>query len=148
MMKRILIFLLVCFGMNQLSAAPVRDTNEESLAKLMDSLSAAFVKQDKAWLNANLTEECSLSDPSGLSLAKADIVKAFSPDGVYTLTKMKTVDMKYTVNDNEASGEGGIELEGAMSGQEVIDISGTYGIRATFKKTDSGWKVNSIKVSQ
>jgi hypothetical protein len=148
MMKKILVFLLVCFAMNQLSAAPLRDTNEESLVKLMDSLSAAFVKQDKVWLNANLTEDCSLSDPSGLTLAKADIVKAFSPEGVYTLTKMKAVDMKYTVNDNEASGAGSIELEGAMSGQEMVDISGTYGIQASFKKTDSGWKVSSIKVSQ
>lgn len=147
-MKRILIFLLVCFGMNQVSAAPVRTTDEESLVKLMDSLSAAFVKQDKAWLSANLTDDCSLSDPSGMTLAKADIVKAFSPQGVYTLAKMKAVDMKYTVNGTEASGGGNIELEGAMSTPDVVDISGTYGIQTSFKKTDSGWKISSIKVTQ
>lgn len=147
-MKRILIFLLVCFGMNQVSAAPAIDTNEETLGRLMDSLSAAFVKQDQGWLNANLTEDCSLSDPSGMTLTKPDIVAAFSPKGIYTLAKMKAVDMKYTVKDAEATGTGSIELEGAMSGQEVVDISGTYGIQASFKKTDSGWKVSSIRVSQ
>ena len=148
MMKRILIFLLVCFGLNQVSAAPLRDTHEESLGKLMDSLSAAFVKQDKNWLAANLTDDCTLSDPSGITLAKADIIKAFSPQGVYTLTKMTPVNMKYTVKDAEGSGSGNIELEGAMSAQEVVDVSGTYGIRATFKKTDAGWKVSSITVTQ
>ncbi|NEU10426.1 nuclear transport factor 2 family protein [Flavihumibacter sp. R14] len=147
-MKRILIFLLVCFGMNQLSATPVRETNEEGLAKLMDSLSVAFVKQDKAWLSANLTEDCSLSDPSGMTLAKADIVKAFSPEGVYTLTKMKLVNMKYVVNKDDASGSGSMEIEGAMSAQEVVDVTGTYTIQTGFKKTDSGWKISSIKVSQ
>ena len=146
-MKRILIFLLVCFGMNQVSAAPVRATDEESLIKLMDSLSAAFVKQDKAWLEANLTDDCSLSDPSGVTLVKADIVKAFSPQGIYTMTKMKTVGMKYTVNGTEASGGGNMEIEGAMSTPDVVDISGTYGMQASFRKTDSGWKISSIKVS-
>jgi hypothetical protein len=34
-----------------------------------------------------------------------------------------------------------------MSGSDVIDISGSYNIQTGFRKTESGWKIASIRVS-
>jgi hypothetical protein len=147
-MKKVMIILFVCFGIKSVMATPVLKTDEASLIQLIDSLSAALVKQDKVWLTANLTAECSLTDPNGQTLEKADFIKAFSPGGIYTLAKMLPSGMKYTINDAEALGVGSIELEGVMSAQEVIDVSGTYSIQTDFKKTDSGWKISAIRVSQ
>ncbi|HUH33719.1 MAG TPA: nuclear transport factor 2 family protein [Daejeonella sp.] len=147
-MKFLLILLITCLGMGQVNASPVIETDEESLVKLIDSLSAALVKQDKAWLSNNLTDECGLTDPVGQTLKKDDIIKAFSAEGIYSLTKMEPSDIKYTVNGNEASAAGHIKIEGAMSTPDVVDVSGTYGLQAEFKKTDLGWKISSIRVSQ
>ena len=140
--------LLVCFSIKSVVAAPVLKIDEANLAQLMDSLSAALVKQDREWLTANLTEECSLTDPNGQTLVKADFIKAFSAEGIYTLAKMQPTGMKYTINGVEASGAGTIKLEGVMSAQEEIDVSGTYNIQTDFKKTDSGWKISAVRVSQ
>jgi hypothetical protein len=147
-MKKILILFLACFSMTQVMSAPVFKTDDETFIKLIDSLSAALVSHNNVWLSANLTEECSLSDPSGQTLAKEEIIKAFSSAGIYTLTKMKPSNMKYVINDIDASGAGNIDVEGAMSAREVIDVSGTYHIEAGFKKTDAGWKISWIRVSQ
>jgi hypothetical protein len=134
--------------MGQVNASPVIETDEESLVKLIDSLSAALVKQDKEWLSNNLTDDCGLTDPTGQTLKKEDIIKAFSPEGVYSLTKMAQSGIKYTVNGKDASGSGQITIEGAMSTPDVVDVSGTYLLQADFKKTDLGWKISSIRVSQ
>lgn len=147
-MKIIVILLLACFGMSQVNATPVINTDEESLVKLIDSLSGALVKQDKEWLNANLTEECSLTDPSGQTLKKSDIIKAFSSEGIYSLAKMEPSNIKYSINGTEASGIGNIIIEGAMSTPDVVDVSGTYGLQTEFKKTDLGWKISAIRVTQ
>ena len=147
-MKLFLILLFTCFGMVQVNASPVIETDEESLVKLIDSLSSALVKQDKSWLTANLTEDCGLTDPTGQTLKKDDLIKAFSPEGIYSLTKMEPSEIKYRVNGNDASGSGQIKIEGAMSTPDVVDVSGTYGLQAEFKKTELGWKISAIRVSQ
>lgn len=147
-MKNAMLLLLICFSFIQVRYSPVSKPDDELFNKLIDSLSIALVKQDKEWLKANLSDDCNLSDPSGQVLAREDIIKAFSPSGVYTLTKMKTSGMKYTFDDLNATGTGNLEIEGAMSSGDVVDISGSYNIQTGFKKTDSGWKINSIRVSQ
>jgi len=147
-MRIIFILLFTCLGMSHVNAAPVIETDEETLIKLIDSLSSALVKQDKAWLSSNLTEDCGLTDPAGQTLNKDHIIKAFSVEGIYSLTKMEASNIKYTINEKDASGIGSINIEGAMSTPDVVDVSGTYGLQAEFKKTDSGWKISSIRVSQ
>ena len=147
-MKKVMILILICFGMIQVISASTYKGDEESFIKLMDHLSEALVKQDKAWLDANLSEECSLSEPSGQTFVKSDIIKAFSPEGIYSLSQMKPARMKYIINESEASGIGTIDIEGTLSAGEVIDVSGIYNIETSFKKTDSGWKISAIKVSQ
>jgi hypothetical protein len=139
-MKKIMIVLFVCLVVKSAVAAPVSKIDEATLIQLVDSLSAALVKQDKVWLKANLTEKCSMTDPNGQILENAE--------GIYSLAKMQPSGMKYIINGAEASGAGSIELEGVMSAQEVIDVSGTYKIQTDFKKTDSGWKISAIRVSQ
>ena len=146
-MKKTILLLLICFGFIQVKSYPNDKSDDGTFVRMMDSLSVALVKQDKEWLKANLSDDCNLSDPAGQILAKEDIIKAFSPAGVYTLTKMKASNMKYTIDDLKATGAGSIEIEGAMSNGEVIDISGSYNIQADFKKTESGWKITSIRVS-
>lgn len=147
-MKKVLLLLSICFCFIQVNANPVVKSDDEIFSKIIDSLSLALVKQDKEWLTANLSDDCSLSDPSGQVLARGDIIKAFSPAGVYTLTKMKASNMRYATDDLKATGTGSIEIEGAMSTGEVTDISGTYSIQTDFRKTEAGWKITSIRVSQ
>lgn len=146
-MKGLIVFLLILFSFGQGKSFAADRPDEEIFSRMMDSLSTALVKQDKEWLKVNLSEDCTLSDPAGQTLAREDIIKAFSPAGVYTLTKMKASGMKYTGTDLLATGEGSIEIEGAMSGSDVIDISGSYNIQTGFRKTESGWKISSIRVS-
>ena len=146
-MKKALVLLLLCFGLTQVQANDLK-TDEESLAKLVDSLTIALVNNDEAWLEANLTIDCTLNDPTGQSLSKANIIQAFSAKGIYSLESMKAVDMKYSLNGTEASAAGNIELDGAMATPDMVDVSGTYGMRTNFKKTDQGWKISSITVSQ
>ena len=147
-MKKLLVFIFLAFAVNTVEGSPVKKSDEETLIKLVDSLSAALVKQNKVWLTANLTQDCSLTDPMGKVLTKDDLIKAFSAEGIYSLSKMKTTGMKYTIANDGASATGAMEIEGAMSAQEVIDISDTYHIETAFKKTETGWKISSIVVSQ
>ena len=147
-MKKVFVLLLICFGLNQVQAYQFAIADEETLVKLMDGLSQAMVKNDTAWLEANLTDDCTLNDPSGQLLTKANIIQAFSASGVYTLESMKATEMKFTIENADASGSGNIELDGTMATPDLVDISGTYGIKTGFTKTDSGWKISSIAVSQ
>ncbi len=144
-MKKLLIVLFVALGSLSVKA---RQADEETLAKLMEGFTAALVKQDKVWLEANLSVDCTFSDPTGQTLNKADFIKVFGANGVYSISKMAATGMKYTMNEEDAAGNGSLEVEGAMSAPEVVDVSGTYNLATKFEKVGSDWKIGAITVSQ
>ncbi|MBC7745563.1 MAG: nuclear transport factor 2 family protein [Flavobacterium sp.] len=147
-MKKMILLLFISFGITQAQAKVFNKSDEQIFIKLMDGLFNALVENDKAWLESNLSDECTFNDPSGQSLSKASLIQAFSEKGIYILESMKGVNIKYIMNDVDGSGFGNIEVDGQMSTPDIIDVSGTYGIKTSFIKRDTGWKINSITVTQ
>ncbi len=117
--------------------------DQKDLAAIADGFAAAMSKKDKAWMEANFTNECVTYAPSGEQLNKKATIHAFS-GGVYDITKSSASNKAFMVADNDAGGSADYTVEGTMSGN---DISGTYNLSFKFKKTDSGWKVSEILIN-
>lgn len=116
--------------------------DQKDLAAIADGFAAAMSKKDKAWMEANFTNECITYAPSGEQLNRQATIHAFS-GGVYDIRKSSANNKLFKIDNKEGSGSADYTVEGDMSGN---DISGTYKLSFKFKKTDSGWKVAEILI--
>lgn len=116
--------------------------DQKDLTALADGFATAMAKKDKAWMEANFTNECITYSPSGEQLNKQATIHAFS-GGVYDISKSSANNKSFKVADKDAGGSADYTVEGNMSGN---DISGTYKLSFKFKKTDAGWKVSEILI--
>lgn len=117
--------------------------DQKDLTVIADGFATAMSKKDKAWMEANFTEDCVTYAPSGEQLNKKATIHAFS-GGVYDITKSSASNKSFMVADKEAGGSADYTVEGSMSGN---DISGTYKLSLKFKKTETGWKVSEILIN-
>ncbi len=117
--------------------------DQKDLAVIADGFAAAMSKKDKAWMEANFTNECITYAPSGEQLNRQATIHAFS-GGVYNIRKSSASNKSFMVADKDAGGSADYTVEGTMSGN---DISGTYKLSFKFKKTGTGWKVSEILIN-
>ena len=121
-----------------------RVDDQKDLATLTDAFALAMSKKDKAWMDANLTNECMTYMPTGESVNKQSTIHAFT-GAVYDIQKSATSNKSFMVTEMEASGSADYTVEGSESGGS--DISGTYRLSFKFKKTELGWKISEILVN-
>ena len=121
-----------------------RVDDQQDLATLADGFALAMSKKDKAWMDANLTNECMTYMPTGESANKQSTIQAFT-GAIYDIQKSATSNKSFMVTEMEAGGSADYTVEGSASGGS--DISGTYKLSFKFKKTESGWKISEILVN-
>lgn len=144
--KGLSLFLIILLALSQGFSALVTD-DKADLEALADNFAQAMAKKDKAWMAANLSDDCVFYLPSGDSVKKDFTIKAFTGD-LYEISKASASNKSFMVAGADAGGSADFTVEGVgkMGGQSE-EISGTYNLAFKFKKSDKGWQISEILVN-
>lgn len=147
-MNRLLIIIFLAFTFTAVKSSPLPSSNEEQLSSLIDSFSVALVKKDKLWMQANLSNECKMYEPTGSTLNKSGIIMAFT-QGIYSISKSEALNRSFKVNGSQADANADLKVEGLgnINGSEM-DITGTYRFNLKFVLVESTWQISEITINQ
>ena len=144
--KGLSLFLVILLAFTQTFAAFVSD-DKADLEALADNFAIAMAKKDRAWMAANLSDDCVMYLPSGDSVKKDFAIKAFTGE-LYDIKVASASSKSFMIAGATAGGSADftVEGQGKMGGQSE-DISGTYNLAFKFKKSDKGWQISEILVN-
>ncbi len=149
-MKRLIIavglavLVFAAGAQSQTSGETKAGTVEQELLNLMQDWMNAEVKADMAFLDAFITEDCVITDPSGAVWTKAQFLGGLK-SGEGAVLSFVLDNMKVRVYGEAAVVNGRMTAEQTFKGQ---DISGQYQCTDVFIKKAGRWQCVAIHLSK
>ncbi len=142
--KGLTLVLVITLTISQAFSSFMID-DKKDLEALADGFSVAMVKKDKAWMEANFTNESVTITPNGETLDRALTIRAFCGE-VYDIKKSLADNKSFMVAGADAGGSADYTVEGIIK-PAGDDITGTYKLSFKFRKADKGWQISEILIN-